>query len=152
MPQKFACKNYGFTWKLWLNDPAIDAVKFVLTNLESHLEYTQLALKAGEARALVEKPVGVSIAEIQQMKETADAKGLIRMPGHNYVYESGMTAAPVNSSITATLARWSRRTSCTTFTTPRRWRNATPASSGKFSRTIPISCFISSAHRSNSAP
>jgi len=85
---EFACKNYASPEAL-VNDPDIDAV-FVLTNLESHLEYTQLALNAGK-HVLVEKPVGMSIAEIQQMKDTADAKGLICMPGHNYVYEAGMT-------------------------------------------------------------
>ena len=36
---------------------------------------------------LVEKPVGVSVAEIEQMRDLADAKKLVCMPGHNYVYE-----------------------------------------------------------------
>lgn len=70
------------------NDPSIDAV-FVLTNLETHLEYARLALNAGK-HVLVEKPVAVNVAEIEEMNRLAKAKNLICMPGHNYIYESGM--------------------------------------------------------------
>ncbi len=84
---EFGCKNYASPEDL-VKDPAIHAV-FVLTNLESHLEYAKLALDAGK-HVLVEKPVGVSVAEIEQMKKAADAKNLVCLPGHNYVYESGM--------------------------------------------------------------
>src|SRR5688572_29662067 len=85
---EFGCKNYRTPAEL-VADPAIDAV-FVLTNLETHLEYTRLALEAGK-HVLVEKPVGVSVAEIEQMRSAATAKNLICMPGHNYIYEQGMT-------------------------------------------------------------
>lgn len=83
----FGCKNYP-TVDALVNDPAIDAV-FVLTNLETHLEYTAAALKAGK-HVLVEKPVGESVAQIAEMKKLADAKDLICLPGHNYIYESSM--------------------------------------------------------------
>jgi predicted dehydrogenase len=84
---EFGCKNHDSPQAL-VNDPAVDAV-FVLTNLESHLEYTKLALQAGKA-VLVEKPVGVSVTEIQEMRDLAAKKGLVCMPGHNYIYEGGM--------------------------------------------------------------
>ena len=84
---EFGCKNYA-TPEALVNDPAIDAV-FVLTNLESHLDYTKLALNAGK-HVLVEKPVGQSVAEIEEMARLATARDLICMPGHNYVYEAGM--------------------------------------------------------------
>ena len=45
---EFGCKNYATPEEL-VNDPAIDAV-FVLTNLETHLEYTKLALDGRQAR------------------------------------------------------------------------------------------------------
>ncbi len=83
----FGCKNYP-TVDALVNDPAIDAV-FVLTNLETHLEYTAAALKAGK-HVLVEKPVGESVAQIAEMKKLADAKDLVCLPGHNYIYESSM--------------------------------------------------------------
>jgi|SRR5579872_1141360 len=84
---EFGCKNYK-TPEEMVADPNIDAV-FVLTNLESHLEYTRLALKAGK-HVLVEKPVGVSVAEIEQMRSLAASKKLVCMPGHNYIYEGSM--------------------------------------------------------------
>ena len=84
---EFGCKNYATPDEL-VNDPAIDAV-FVLTNLESHFEYTKLALDAGK-HVLVEKPVGQSVAEIQSMIAAAKAKNLVCLPGHNYIYESSM--------------------------------------------------------------
>ena len=85
---EFGCKNYATPEEL-VRDPGIDAV-FVLTNLETHLEYTRLALEAGK-HVLVEKPVGVTVGEIEQMKAAAAARNLVCMPGHNYVYEQGMT-------------------------------------------------------------
>lgn len=84
---EFGCKNYDSPQAL-VNDPDIDAV-FILTNLETHLEYTQLALEAGK-HVLVEKPVGVSVADIEMMQRTAAQKQLICMPGHNYIYEASM--------------------------------------------------------------
>jgi predicted dehydrogenase len=83
----FGCKNFATPAEL-VKDPSIDAV-FVLTNLESHLEYTTLALNAGK-HVLVEKPVGQSVAEIEQMIAAANAKKLVCMPGHNYIYEASM--------------------------------------------------------------
>ena len=84
---EFGCKNYATPDEL-VNDPAIDAV-FVLTNLESHFEYTKLALDAGK-HVLVEKPVGQSVAEIESMIAAANTKNLVCLPGHNYIYESSM--------------------------------------------------------------
>jgi predicted dehydrogenase len=84
---EFGCKNFASPEAL-ARDPNIHAV-FVLTNLETHLEYTQLALNAGK-HVLVEKPVGMSVAEIESMKELADAKKLVCMPGHNYIYEASV--------------------------------------------------------------
>jgi predicted dehydrogenase len=86
--REFGCKAYASPEAL-CSDPDIDAV-FVLTNLETHLEYTKLALNAGK-HVLVEKPVGCSVAEIAAMDALAKSRGLVCMPGHNYIYESGMT-------------------------------------------------------------
>ncbi len=83
----FGCRTYDTPAEL-LADPAIDAVS-VLTNLESHLEFATMALEAGK-HVLVEKPVGVSVAEIQSMQEVADRTGRVCMPGHNYVHEDSL--------------------------------------------------------------
>lgn len=83
----FGCKIYPSAEAL-VQDPELDAV-FVLTNLETHLQYTLLALEAGKP-VLVEKPVGVTVDEIQQMKQAANRAGVICMPGHNYIYEESL--------------------------------------------------------------
>jgi predicted dehydrogenase len=85
--QAFGCKIYPSAEAL-VQDPELEAV-FVLTNLETHLKYTLLALEAGK-HVLVEKPVGVTVDEIQQMKRAADKAGVICMPGHNYIYEESL--------------------------------------------------------------
>ena len=87
---KFGCKIYSSAEEL-VGDPALDAV-FILTNLESHHKYTLLALQAGK-HVLVEKPVGVSIGEIREMQSAAKEAGVCCMPGHNYIYESGIIRA-----------------------------------------------------------
>jgi predicted dehydrogenase len=85
--KEFGCKNYRTPAEL-VNDSDIDAV-FVLTNLETHCELTELALNAGK-HVLVEKPVAMNISEIERMKALADKKQLVCLPGHNYVYEASM--------------------------------------------------------------
>ena len=83
----FGCKAYESPNEL-LSDPAVDAV-FVLTNLETHIDFVTLALEAGK-HVLVEKPVGVTIDEIRTMQALAERQGLVCMPGHNYIYEEGI--------------------------------------------------------------
>jgi predicted dehydrogenase len=84
---EFGCREYA-TPEEMMRDPNIHAV-FILTNLETHWDYTKLALESGK-HVLVEKPVGVSVQEIDAMRQLAEARGLVCMPGHNYIYESGM--------------------------------------------------------------
>jgi len=83
----FSCKIYESDEAL-LDDSEIDAV-FILTNLETHYHYTMKALHAGK-HVYVEKPVGINTTEIQDMQNLALKKGLICMPGHNYIYEPGL--------------------------------------------------------------
>jgi predicted dehydrogenase len=85
--ESFGCRTYDTPEEL-LADPAIDAVS-VLTNLETHLEYVTMALEAGK-HVLIEKPVGVTIAEIESMKQLAQRQGLVCMPGHNFIHEEGI--------------------------------------------------------------
>ena len=84
---EFDCKRYE-TPQVLVSDPEIEAV-FVLTNLETHLQYAQLAFAAGK-HVLVEKPVAASVIEIEKMKEGAEKAGVLCMPGHNMIYEDSI--------------------------------------------------------------
>ena len=114
----YGCVRYDSVAEL-LADPAVDAVH-VLTNLETHHELTLQALAAGK-HVLVEKPVGVTVAEIEEMAAAAAAAGLVCMPGHNYIYEDGVQRAGELIESGA-LGAWWRRTCSTTSTTRRRSR------------------------------
>jgi len=83
----FGCRVYSSAEAL-VADPDLDAV-FVLTNLETHRRYALLALQAGK-HVLVEKPVGVDIEEIREIRAAAAKAGLVCMPGHNYIYEASL--------------------------------------------------------------
>lgn len=85
--EKFGCKTYNSVDALF-NDPEIDAV-FILTNMETHCEYTIRAAQAGK-HILVEKPAASSIAELEQMQEAIKKAGVQCMPVHNYIYEDGI--------------------------------------------------------------
>jgi predicted dehydrogenase len=86
----FQCRAYPSAEEL-VASAEIDAV-FVLTNLETHLKYTRLALEAGK-HVLVEKPVGAAVADIEEMKTIADRKGLLCVPGHNMIHEDSIKRA-----------------------------------------------------------
>ena len=88
--QKYGCKNFSSVEAL-LADETIDAV-FVLTNMETHCEYTVMAAKAGK-HILVEKPAASNIAELKQMQDAISAAGVKCMPVHNYIYEPGILRA-----------------------------------------------------------
>ncbi|SHJ15723.1 Predicted dehydrogenase [Arenibacter nanhaiticus] len=87
---KYGCKTYNTEDDL-LNDPTIDAV-FILTNMETHCEYTLRAAKAGK-HILVEKPAASSIGELEKMQRAVKEASVHCMPVHNYIYESGIERA-----------------------------------------------------------
>jgi predicted dehydrogenase len=86
----FQCPAFSSAEELCAS-PDIDAV-FVLTNLETHLKYTRMALEAGK-HVMVEKPVGAAVADIEEMKTLADKKGLLCVPGHNMIHEDSIKRA-----------------------------------------------------------
>ena len=83
----FGCRMYDSPAEL-LADPAVDAVS-VLTNLETHLEFATMALEAGK-HVLVEKPVGVSVGEIESLQQLSARVGKTCMPGHNFIHEDSI--------------------------------------------------------------
>lgn len=88
--KKFGCKTYPTIDDL-LNDAEIDAV-FILTNMETHCEYTIRAAEAGK-HILVEKPAASNIAELEKMQKAIDKAQVTCMPVHNYIYEPGIKRA-----------------------------------------------------------
>ncbi len=87
---QYGCRTYTSVDEL-LNDSKIDAV-FILTNMETHCEYTIEAAQAGK-HILVEKPAASSIAELEQMQKAINAAEVKCMPVHNYIYEPGIKRA-----------------------------------------------------------
>lgn len=87
---EFGCRWFETPEQL-VAAPEVDAV-FVLTNLETHLEYARAAFAAGKP-VLCEKPVAASADEVREMKRCADEAGLLCMPGHNMIYEQGVERA-----------------------------------------------------------
>ena len=88
--ERFGCKTYDSVESL-LADPKIDAV-FILTNMETHCEYTVRAAEAGK-HILVEKPAASSISELERMLSAVQEAGVKCMPVHNYIYEPAVLRA-----------------------------------------------------------
>jgi len=86
----YGCKRYDTPEDL-VADPAIQAV-FVLTDLDTHLQYTRLALEAGK-HLLVEKPLAATVADIVEMKAISERTGLVCVPGHNMIHEASLARA-----------------------------------------------------------
>ncbi|WP_276390026.1 Gfo/Idh/MocA family protein [Eudoraea chungangensis] len=84
---EYQCNFYDSVDEL-LADSNIDAV-FILTNMETHCEYTLMAAAAGKD-ILVEKPAASSIVELQKMQEAVNKAKVKCMPVHNYIYEPGV--------------------------------------------------------------
>jgi predicted dehydrogenase len=66
------------------SDPAIDAVALA-TPLFTHYPLAKRALEAGK-HVLVEKPLASSVAECEELKALAAARGLVIMVDHTFVY------------------------------------------------------------------
>ncbi|TLP71932.1 Gfo/Idh/MocA family protein [Maribacter sp. ACAM166] len=88
--EQFGCKTYVSVKEL-LADASIDAV-FVLTNMQTHCDYTIQAAQAGK-HVLVEKPAASNSTELEQMQRAIQKAGVKCMPVHNYVYEPGIERA-----------------------------------------------------------
>ncbi len=88
--EQYGCSSYTSVDEL-LSDPKVDAV-FVLTNMETHCEYTVRAAEAGK-HILVEKPAASSITELEKMNAAVQKAGVKCMPVHNYIYEPGIERA-----------------------------------------------------------
>lgn len=71
-----------------VQDPTIDAA-VVATPVTQHHPISKKLLEAGK-HVLVEKPMASSIAEAEDLIETADRRGLILMTGHTFLYTAAV--------------------------------------------------------------
>ncbi|AZO07934.1 Gfo/Idh/MocA family oxidoreductase [Mesorhizobium sp. M3A.F.Ca.ET.080.04.2.1] len=71
-----------------LADKEVAAV-LVATSTASHFEFAKKALEAGK-HVLLEKPLCERPAQIRELARIADAKSLVCMPSHNYIYAETM--------------------------------------------------------------
>lgn len=86
------CKTYG--GKQFKNiddllaDPNINAV-IVATISRTHYGHARQALLAGK-HVMLEKPIAVTVEEIQDLKAISEQTGKICFPSHNYIYSEQM--------------------------------------------------------------
>jgi predicted dehydrogenase len=71
-----------------INDSSIDAVA-IATPVAFHFNLAKAALCAGK-HTLVEKPLAASSAECQELMDIAEAKGVVLMSGHTFLYSSSV--------------------------------------------------------------
>jgi predicted dehydrogenase len=73
-----------------LSDESVDAIAFA-TPVSTHFPLARLALES-EKHVFVEKPLAASVSEAVALADLADAKGLVLMPGHTFVYSPPVRA------------------------------------------------------------
>jgi predicted dehydrogenase len=78
-------------YRAMLADPQVEAV--IIAAADSfHVQLAQQALAAGK-HVLVEKPLGVSVAECEQLGQQVQASGLVLQVGNNKRFDPGITFA-----------------------------------------------------------
>jgi predicted dehydrogenase len=84
----FTCRVPGVPWiddfDRVLDDPEIDAV-VIATPPRTHHRLARMALEAGK-HVMVEKPLATCTVDARNLIDTAQANGLVLMPGHTFVY------------------------------------------------------------------
>lgn len=71
-----------------LNDPEVDGV-IVATPAGSHFALASESLRAGK-HIFVEKPLATKVSEVDELAQQAEARGLVVMAGHTFVYNSAV--------------------------------------------------------------
>ena len=88
--EETGCRGFADRAAL-LADPAVDVVA-VCTPPDSHVEHAVAALRAGK-HVVVEKPVALSLADIDVLADEADRAGRLCVPCHNYIYAPALQRA-----------------------------------------------------------
>jgi predicted dehydrogenase len=71
-----------------MDDPSIQAI-VIATPAKTHFELVLQALQSGK-HVLVEKPMAMTIAEVEQIEALAQQSNLIAMVGHTFLYNSAV--------------------------------------------------------------
>ena len=81
----YACKVYG-SYESLLTNPSIDAIYIPLPNA-LHYPFIKMALENGK-HVLVEKSLGCTLAEVEEMVEVAKAKKLVLLENFQFRFHS----------------------------------------------------------------
>ena len=84
----YACKAYG-SYESLLTDPSIDAIYIPLPNA-LHYPFIKMALENGK-HVLVEKSLGCTLAEVEEMVEVAKAKKLVLLENFQFRFHSQLS-------------------------------------------------------------
>jgi predicted dehydrogenase len=71
-----------------ISDPSINAV-IIATPAHLHFEQAKLSLQSGK-HVFVEKPMATSESEVEQLIKLAEAKNLVLMSGHTFLYNDAV--------------------------------------------------------------
>ena len=71
-----------------IDDPDIDAI-VIATPVATHFDIAMKALEAGK-HIMVEKPLARSIKEVEEIGKLAEAKNLVAMVGHTFLYNAAV--------------------------------------------------------------
>jgi predicted dehydrogenase len=85
---RFPATTFTDRFEELLEDPEVEAL-VVATPVVTHAELALRALQAGK-HVFVEKPMGLSGAEAEELVEAAEERGLVLMPGHLLLYHPGV--------------------------------------------------------------
>jgi predicted dehydrogenase len=75
-------------WRDLISDPDLHAI-VVATPASTHFEVARAALKAGK-HVLVEKPLAMSVAEVDELARIVDRRGIVLMVGHTFIFNDAV--------------------------------------------------------------
>ena len=87
---RYACPRTHASYQALLDDPAIDAVYIPLPN-DQHAAWTVRALRAGK-HVLCEKPIALSVKEVDEIAEAARASGRHALEGYVHLHTPQLEA------------------------------------------------------------
>lgn len=91
MADQFGFARATDDWRAVMADPAVDVVSITTPN-NLHREVALAAIAAGK-HIWCEKPMGLTLAEAEEMERAARQKGVATMVGYNYIHNPAFTHA-----------------------------------------------------------